>query len=53
MNPRNEYPRPQLVRDSYLNLNGEWQFEIDHGASGRARGLSKPEAGKSRCLCVM
>ena len=44
MNPRNEYPRPQLVRDSYLNLNGEWQFEIDHGASGRARGLSEPEA---------
>ena len=19
-----EYPRPQLRRDSYLNLNGEW-----------------------------
>ncbi|MFU8945726.1 DUF2804 family protein [Mycetocola zhadangensis] len=23
-----EYPRPQLVRNSYLNLNGEWQFAI-------------------------
>jgi len=21
-----EYPRPQLARDSYLNLNGEWDF---------------------------
>ena len=21
-----EYPRPQLRRDSYLNLNGEWEF---------------------------
>ncbi|MDD0856959.1 hypothetical protein NHF46_02360 [Arthrobacter alpinus] len=23
-----EYPRPQLVRDSYLNLNGLWQYAI-------------------------
>lgn len=23
-----EYPRPQLVRDSYLNLNGYWQYAI-------------------------
>ena len=37
--PRSEYPRPQFERDAYLNLNGVWQFEIDHGASGRARGL--------------
>lgn len=22
------YPRPQLVRDSYLSLNGSWDFEI-------------------------
>ena len=26
--PLNEYPRPQLVRDSYLNLNGRWDFKI-------------------------
>ena len=37
--PRSEYPRPQFVRGAYQNLNGVWQFEIDHGASGRARGL--------------
>ncbi len=37
--PRKEYPRPQLVRDNWMNLNGEWQFEIDHGKSGRAREL--------------
>ena len=24
----NEYPRPQLVRDSYLCLNGEWEYAI-------------------------
>ncbi|GAA3289337.1 glycoside hydrolase family 2 TIM barrel-domain containing protein [Arthrobacter citreus] len=23
-----DYPRPQLVRDSYLNLNGYWQYAI-------------------------
>lgn len=35
--PRPEYPRPQMRRDSWINLNGEWEFEIDHGKSGRAR----------------
>ena len=24
----NDYPRPQLKRDSYIPLNGEWNFEI-------------------------
>ncbi len=37
--PRNEYPRPQFVRDDWLCLNGEWQFEIDQGDSGIHRGL--------------
>jgi beta-galactosidase/beta-glucuronidase len=36
---RPEYPRPQFVRDSWLNLNGTWQFEMDPGRSGRERGL--------------
>ncbi|MCM3440355.1 glycoside hydrolase family 2 protein [Metabacillus halosaccharovorans] len=26
---RQEYPRPQLVRGDWLNLNGEWDFEFD------------------------
>ena len=37
--PRSEYPRPQFVREGWMNLNGTWQFEIDHGNSGRKRGL--------------
>ena len=37
--PRAEYPRPQFVRPTWMNLNGQWQFEIDQGASGRSRGL--------------
>ena len=24
-----EYPRPNLVRDSYFNLNGEWECRIN------------------------
>lgn len=26
--PHPEYPRPQLVRDRWLNLNGDWQYAI-------------------------
>src|SRR5690625_2661445 len=32
--PRPEYPRPQFKRDSWLNLNGEWEFEFDDSNSG-------------------
>ena len=28
MKPLSEYPRPQLVRDSYLCLNGKWEYAI-------------------------
>ena len=26
--PWEKYPRPQLKRESYVNLNGEWLFQI-------------------------
>ena len=29
--PHSEYPRPQLVRDSYFCLNGEWDFAVTRG----------------------
>lgn len=41
--PRPEYPRPQFVREDWLCLNGEWQFERDPGDSGLARGLVERE----------
>ena len=34
---RPEYPRPQLVREKWQNLNGEWDFLMDHGCSGKDR----------------
>lgn len=41
--PRAEYPRPQLFRESWMNLNGQWEFEIDHGVTGRERKLYEAE----------
>lgn len=36
--PKQEYPRPSFVRNfGWVNLNGEWQFEIDHSDTGKQR----------------
>ncbi|HQI77682.1 MAG TPA: beta galactosidase jelly roll domain-containing protein [Candidatus Latescibacteria bacterium] len=40
--PRAEYPRPDLVRAKWQNLNGRWQFCLDPGLSGVSRGLANP-----------
>ena len=37
--PRPEHPKPQFQRDSWMNLNGQWAFEIDQSRSGQARNL--------------
>lgn len=50
--PRNEHPRPQFERGEWMNLNGEWDFEIDNGRSGNERGLFKPEARLSGKITV-
>ena len=31
---RNEYPRPQFVRDLWQNLNGKWEFAFDDNDRG-------------------
>ncbi|MFI7068028.1 glycoside hydrolase family 2 protein [Kribbella sp. NPDC050124] len=41
--PRPEHPRPQFVRPEWLNLNGEWQFEIDQADTGLERGVRDRE----------
>lgn len=48
--PRPEYPRPQMVRADWLNLNGEWEFEIDNSVSGKARGLHKADSLNSKIV---
>lgn len=37
--PRPEYPRPQFMRDNWVNLNGEWTYQFDFGKSGKEKGL--------------
>jgi beta-galactosidase/beta-glucuronidase len=32
--PRPEYPRPQFVRQTWYNLNGEWEFAFDDAEIG-------------------
>ena len=49
---RTEHPKPQFQRDNWMNLNGPWQFEIDHGNSGEARGMYDPAIQLSRTINV-
>lgn len=37
--PRPEHPQPQMQRECWTNLNGEWNFYIDYGDSGKDRKL--------------
>lgn len=41
---KNEYPRPNLVRGNWTNLNGEWQFEIDNAKVGKEKEYFKRES---------
>ena len=52
MIPRPEHPKPQFCRESWLNLNGIWAFEIDQGRSGFDRGLANPDASLSQQILV-
>lgn len=37
--PRQEYPRPQFERNAWVNLNGEWTYELDLVKTGHERRL--------------
>ncbi len=41
--PRHEHPKPQFMRDNWLNLNGKWLFAKDDGKSGFDRGMHLEE----------
>lgn len=49
--PRPEYPRPQFERTDWVNLNGQWTFEMDFGASGEQRGWTSSK-GLSKKITV-
>ena len=48
MIPRPEHPFPQMERENWLNLNGEWDFAFDFGKSGRDREFYK-NGGYKHC----
>lgn len=52
--PRGEFPRPQFFRGDgkWINLNGEWDFELDLSRSGEQRDMFKPDAPFSRRITV-
>ena len=41
MDFRLEHPRPELVRENWLSLNGVWDFEIDNARVGIWKGYEK------------
>lgn len=40
--PRPEHPRPDFMRDTFLNLNGVWQFAFDDEDVGLMEGWYQP-----------
>ncbi|MDR6553244.1 sugar-binding domain-containing protein [Paenibacillus qinlingensis] len=50
--PRAEYPRPQFVRDSWINLNGEWEFEFDDESIGSKQKWHQGEKAFSQKIQV-
>lgn len=50
--PLPEYPRPQLVRDQWLNLNGQWDYAIAPGRSlpDGMHPLAPPEKWQGRIV---
>lgn len=47
-----EYPRPQMVRESWVNLNGLWDYAIvaDRPAAGAAESQTPPAAWDGKIL---
>lgn len=50
--PHPEHPKPQLFRSTWINLNGEWNFEFDFGMSGLEKGWMEDPSGFSRKIMV-
>jgi len=46
--PWTVYPRPQMKRESYMNLNGAWDFSVDYESKGQILVPFCPESKLSR-----
>lgn len=49
---RKEYPRPQFKRESWLPLNGEWEFDFDDNGDGDIRGLPSGKIALAKKILV-
>jgi len=50
--PRPEHPRPDFMRDTFYNLNGEWAFAFDDKNEGLACGWYQPDYALPRRITV-
>ncbi len=50
--PHPEHPKPQFFRPTWINLNGEWNFEFDFGKSGVEKGWMEDPSSFSRRIKV-
>ena len=50
--PRPEHPRPDFMRDTFYNLNGEWEFAFDDAQTGLRDGWQKPGHHLDRKIVV-
>ncbi len=46
--PWTVYPRPQMKRDSYLNLNGAWDFSTNYGEPAGVKTINVPFCPESK-----
>jgi beta-galactosidase/beta-glucuronidase len=50
--PRPEHPQPQFQRDSWINLNGSWDFAFDFGSSGEQKGWPSDPSSFDKTITV-
>ncbi len=50
--PRAEHPRPQFVREEWLNLNGQWDFAMDPDVVGVKEGWQRQPGRFDREITV-
>jgi len=50
--PRPEHPKPQFQRDTWLNLNGEWNFAFDFDVVGLKEGWAKDPSGFEKKIII-
>lgn len=44
------YPRPQFVRDNWVDLNGEWSFGFDDANEGESKGWQRSFGGDDKII---